>query len=386
MGARVAVWVGVVCLMTAGTANAVTIATVPVGNAGNVGQLSGYGAGGAGRGPDRICGAVGYDYRIGKYEVTAGQYTEFLNAVAVTDTYGLYSTNMDTSVSSWGCNIKRTGASGSYSYSVASDYANRPVNYVSFGDSCRFANWLHNGQPSGVQSAATTEDGAYALNGATSAAALQAVTRKASSWKWAVTSENEWYKAAYHQPAAQGGDADNYWLYPTASNSVPGRDMSEATNPGNNANYYNTTNGYLIGSPYYRTPVGEFELSDSPYGTFDQGGNVWEWNEAILYSSSRGLRGGSFYYGGSDLQASSRGSSSPTDEGYVYGLGFRVSQVPEPGDVDGDGHVDVVDLLYLVDAFGSVTGDANYDPRCDFNSDGGVDVVDLLILVENFGT
>jgi hypothetical protein len=55
------------------------------------------------------------------------------------------------------------------------------------------------------------------------------------------------------------------------------------------------------------------------------------------------------------------------------------------GDVDGDGHVDVVDLLYLVDAFGSAVGDANYDPRCDFNSDGGVDVIDLLIMVDNFG-
>jgi hypothetical protein len=38
-----------------------------------------------------------------------------------------------------------------------------------------------------------------------------------------------------------------------------------------------------------------------------------------------------------------------------------------------------------VDAFGSVTGDANYNPASDFNSDGSVDVVDLLILVENFG-
>ena len=36
-----------------------------------------------------------------------------------------------------------------------------------------------------------------------------------------------------------------------------------------------------IGSPYYRTNVGEFENSASAYGTFDQGGNVWEWNEAI---------------------------------------------------------------------------------------------------------
>jgi hypothetical protein len=55
------------------------------------------------------------------------------------------------------------------------------------------------------------------------------------------------------------------------------------------------------------------------------------------------------------------------------------------GDVDVDGHVDVVDLLYLVDAFGSVPGDPNYDPDCDFNADESVDVVDLLYLVDNFG-
>jgi hypothetical protein len=41
--------------------------------------------------------------------------------------------------------------------------------------------------------------------------------------------------------------------------------------------------------------------------------------------------------------------------------------------------------LYGVDAFGGVTGDANYDPACDFNQDGYVDVIDLLTLVENFG-
>jgi hypothetical protein len=80
------------------------------------------------------------------------------------------------------------------------------------------------------------------------------------------------------------------------------------------------------------------------------------------------------------LQVVTPGGGYMTENGVVFAPSFV------PGDVDGDGHVDVVDLLYFVDAFGSVTGDSNYDPRCDFNSDGSVDVVDLLILVENFGT
>jgi hypothetical protein len=56
-----------------------------------------------------------------------------------------------------------------------------------------------------------------------------------------------------------------------------------------------------------------------------------------------------------------------------------------PGDVNADNHVDVVDLLYLVDTFGTAAGDVRYDPVCDFNDDGSVDVVDLLALVETFG-
>jgi len=179
----VAVFVGLV----AGTAVAVDVETVTVGNPGNAGELSGSGAGGYG--DDRICGSVGYTYNIGKYEVTAGQYIEFLNAVAATDTHGLYNSSMWSD--SFGCKIQRSGAPGTYTYSVAGDWANRPVNYVSWGDSARFANWLHNGQPTGAQNLSTTEDGAYYLNGATSDAALMAVNREAD-WKWAITSEDEW--------------------------------------------------------------------------------------------------------------------------------------------------------------------------------------------------
>ena len=167
--------------------------------------------------------------------------------------------------------------------------------------------------------------GAYYLNGATTNAQLVAVHREAD-WRWAITSEDEWYKAAYHE---NDGVTGNYFDYPTSRNTAPGRDTADAS--GNNANYYGTP--YPIDSPYYTTVAGEFQNSHSPYGTFDQGGNVLEWNEALLSGLFRGLRGGSFYYDGvSSLLASYRNDGYGLGPSYEnYRFGFRVSQVvPEP--------------------------------------------------------
>ena len=327
---RVFVATAVLALLCLGSlVQATVIPTVPVGNPGNAGELSGSGAGGYG--PDRICGSVGYAYNVGKYEVTAGQYTDFLNKVARTDTYGLYSTYMGDPTNYLGCNIQRSGSSGSYTYSVASDWANRPVNYVSYWDSCRFANWLHNGQPTGLQSALTTEDGAYTISGYNGYDG-HTIQRKAG-WKWAVTTEDEWYKAAYYKG---GSTSAGYWDYPTSSDTAPGQDMADVS--GNNANCYTGSGSYPIDNGKYTTVAGEFQNSDSPYGTFDQGGNVWEWNEAIVYQDSsyayRGLRGGSFYYGYGYyyLQASIRRGWYPSVEDDDFG--FRVSAVvPEPSSI-----------------------------------------------------
>ena len=73
------------CLGSLAQAN-ITIATVPVGDAGNAPDTAVMKDGTTGY------GSVAYNYNIGKYDVTAGQYTAFLNAVAATDTYGLYNT------------------------------------------------------------------------------------------------------------------------------------------------------------------------------------------------------------------------------------------------------------------------------------------------------
>ena len=265
-------------------------------------------------------GSVGYNYRIGKYEVTAKQYADFLNNKATTDgdPYGLYSTSMTGTI---GCKIQRSGGgtvANPYSYTVAPDWANRPVNCVSYWDACRFANWLGNGQGDN-----STETGAYTLNGYNDADG-RTIQRNAGA-TWAVTSEDEWYKAAYYDPNKAGGAG--YWLYPTSSNTAPGRDMADVS--GNNANYYTGSGAYPIDSGKYTTIAGEFQNSDSPYGTFDQGGNVWEWNEAIMSGSYRGLRGGSFdYYDNVNLHAAYPIYVNQTDE--YYDVGFRVSEVPEP--------------------------------------------------------
>jgi formylglycine-generating enzyme required for sulfatase activity len=181
---------------------------------------------------------------------------------------------------------------------------------------------MHNGQPTGAQDVATTEDGSYYLDGATSSPALMAVMRKEDA-TWVIPTAHEWYKAAYHK---NDGVTGNYWGYPTSSNSVPGRDLNDAS--GNNANYRGGP--YQIQPPYNTTVAGEFQNSDSPYGTFDQGGNVWEWNESVLSGIYRGLRGGSYasLSYAYDLVASFRSHGHPTIETYEYG--FRVSEVPEP--------------------------------------------------------
>ncbi len=331
----------------------VAIDTVTVGNPGNAGELSGVAGVPT---PERICGAVNYTYEIGKFEVNAGQYKEFLNAVAATDTYGLYNTNMNSS--SYGCMIRQLGSPGSYYYVVDydaddvedADWLDRPVNVVSWGDAARFANWLHNGQRWGAQDLTTTEDGSYYLNGAMSDGELMAVARKPCA-TWVIPSEDEWYKAGYHK---NDGVTGNYYNYPTSNDDVPSNDLIDP-DPGNNATFHIRGGDYTIGSPYWRAEVGAHENSDSPYGTFDQGGNVWEWTEEAESGWGRYLRGGSLYgLIDNELHAAYRSIYSyQTTEGDI--IGFRVAEVPwaapVPEDLDHDRDVDLLDYTLFQAAF-----------------------------------
>ncbi len=92
--------------------------------------------------------------------------------------------------------------------------------------------------------------------------------------------------------------------------------------PTSTANYANCA--YSIA-----TDVGSYTGSASPNGTFDQGGNVWEWNEEQVSGSNRGLRGGAWTSPArNDLAAAFWISNGPA--GSFPNLGFRVASVPEP--------------------------------------------------------
>jgi formylglycine-generating enzyme len=288
-------------------ASGISLSFVNIGDAGNQADANGY-------------GAVSYSFEMSTYDCTVAQYTAMLNAVAASDPFGLWDPSMlDLAQNGSEAGIVRSGTAGNYTYSVTGGAENFPISEVSWGDAARFCNWLANGQPeTGVENASTTEDGSYALNGALTDQQLDAVTRSLTA-TYVIPSENEWYKASYYK----GGSTNaGYWLYPTKSDTPPSNVLSMTGT--NNANFITTMSsdpatGY--------TPVGAFADSPGPYGTFDMGGDVFQWNETVI-DGERGFRGGSYGLSVDYLDSNSRLSGPPS--AYEGSLGFRIAEVPEP--------------------------------------------------------
>jgi formylglycine-generating enzyme required for sulfatase activity len=285
-------------------------------------------------------GAVSYEYRISKTEVTNAQYVEFLNGVDPTGVNTLFLYNPDMSSDARGGIDFNGGAADGSKYEIKPGRQNNPVTYVSWYDAVRFANWLHNGMGSG-----DTENGAYTLLGGTSTPSNDdSITRNPDA-RWWLPSEDEWYKAAYHK---NDGVTGNYWDYPTSTDAVPYSDQppgSDAPDPSNTANFLkddNIANGYdngyavtgstsFFNTQNYLADVGAYTSATSPYGTLDQGGNVREWNETLDSSSLRGLRGGSWDDEASSLFASLGLGNSHVPLVQSSSVGFRVAlAVPEP--------------------------------------------------------
>jgi hypothetical protein len=68
---------------------------------------------------------------------------------------------------------------------------------------------------------------------------------------------------------------------------------------------------------------------------------------------------------------------------------FMVGLIPVKikilGDINGDGKVDLLDLVLLANAYGSKAGDLKYNPEADFNDDGKVNLLDLVTCAMHYG-
>jgi len=260
---------------SADTIRGINMDFVTIGHAGNPGdtraEANPYG-----------CGAVSYNYRIGKYEVTNAQWNTFTAAAGAP-----------------------TGNGAGHSESAYYTGAQQPTNCVSWYEATQFCNYLTSGDKS---------KGAYQFSGDnTNPGDFLGINRDAaiSSYgiAYVIPTEDEWYKAAYYKP-----DGSGYSLYANGTNTAP--------IAGVQSNY-----NYAIGAPW-NVNTGTQEQN----GTFDMMGNVWEWNETLVRDSFRGIRGGSYYYGDDhQLISSTRFYYNPL---YPYNedrnFGFRVASIPEP--------------------------------------------------------
>jgi len=336
-------------------------------------------------------GGVNYTYDIGELEITTAQWVTFLNTVDPMgrNRHRLWDVAESSSVwAKYGSINRNLNAAPGQRYYVASPgWENRPYNSADFSRAARFINSLNNGKllskkasdvitVSGdtlkvttyrVRLSAKTETGMYTMSN-------RKATRNAKKG-FALTSQDEWIKAAYFDP--EGGGKFSYWDYPTnpglfvncpvdeegcAEGDQPNATVMDADGNVTNADQqplasFSPTPGiapdwcpvtYLTADectadtpfppvlPYNGnvSPVGA-ALTRSPWGTLDQGGNVVEALDTISPPPPLGdttivwrrWHGGVVTATAYQMWLSAVGTTPQTVPGYAINpwRGFRVS-------------------------------------------------------------
>ena len=232
-------------------------------------------------------GVVSYEYSIGTYEVTAAQW--------------LIVTTADNNV----------GNAGDWS-------GTQPTAGTSWYEAAKFANWLTSGD---------ALLGAYGFSNSTSFTGVDRAAAIATYGTiYVLPSEDEWYKAAYLK-----SDGSGYTTYATGN----------ATPDGIDDNFDTDYDSVFSEGAEYPDPFEVGDASIENNGTFDMGGNIYEWNESAFAggeptgSEERVFRGGAWYDESGELQSSNRSSLTPGNE--LDDIGFRVASVsaavaavPEP--------------------------------------------------------
>ena len=250
------------------TVQGIDIDFVTIGNAGNAGDTNK-------EANPRGAGAVAYNYQIGKYEVTNGQWDTFVEAAGAP-----------------------TGnPSDAYERSAYFTGTDLPTNGVSWYEAAQFCNYLTTGDKS---------LGAYQFSGNNANPGdFEDIDRNSAistyGMVYVIPTEDEWYKAAYYT-------GKGYSTYANGTDTAPvaGVETNYWVPENENRHLWDFGNG-----------------TEEQNGTFDMMGNVHEWDETV------NVRGG-WYYSDDYYLSSSEWITKYAQyyEGDI--LGFRVAVVPEP--------------------------------------------------------
>ena len=55
------------------------------------------------------------------------------------------------------------------------------------------------------------------------------------------------------------------------------------------------------------------------------------------------------------------------------------------GDINGDGRVDILDIVIVTSAFGCTPSDPSWNPKADLKTDGIIDIFDVVLVANNYG-
>jgi len=257
-----------IALVLEGAVNAQEMEWVRIADPGNSSDWTGW-------------GKVDYIFDIGRYEVTNTSYTAFLTAVAASDPAGLYNEQMSSHAQG---GILRSGEAGGYSYAVREGFANKPVNFVSFWDSIRYANWLQNGMPNGEQNGSATEDGSYTIT--QDGIDENSIVRNPEADVF-LPSSHEWYKAAHYDV-----DEGTYYAYPIGPETAECVEPSADTGKSANCNYVIGEFGGLtdVGATWAPTPSRRAQMAPTTRAATSMNG--WTREGWVAQTSSAWLAAG----------------------------------------------------------------------------------------------
>lgn len=260
------------------------------------------------RDPVYKVGRVDYEFEMARHQVTNAEWCEFMNAVGVEKSIslGLYNPDMSTGVcggidlvTSPNASDPDPGACTNQTikqFRSKTGWSARPVVYVGYRDAMRYCNWLQTGD---------TEKGAYDVS--------RPNGRRLPGARYFIPSDDEWCKAAYHDPTRLG--VRKFWDYPSRTCDLP----PNAAGQPHACNYLRDGVHLGLKGPYFLAEVADYPNSDSYYGCRQMGGNAWEWIEPVG-PSKLNLRGGSFGYTEFGMGIWNRDEAGFDDELSVFGL------------------------------------------------------------------